>query len=177
MVSEITTELIKEKIRNIPDFPRQGIQFKDITTVLKEPDLFSYVVDTLYTDFKGKDITKVVCIESRGFMLGGALAYKLGAGFIPVRKSGKLPAKTYSVKYALEYGSDTMEIHRDAISSEDIVLLHDDLLATGGTAKAAMNLIRFLSPKKTYLSFFCELEYLDGRNNLKDLDVFSLIKF
>ena len=175
MVKKISLELIKDQIRNVPDFPKQGIQFKDITTVLKQPDLFAFVVDTLTEKFLNKGITKVVCIESRGFILGGAIAYRMGAGFVPIRKPGKLPAETYSKKYSLEYGSDAMEIHRDALTSDDIVLLHDDLLATGGTAKAAIELIRVAHPQKMYLSFFCELGFLNGRNQLIGYEINSLI--
>ena len=175
MVKEITVEQVKEQIRNIPDFPRPGIQFKDITTVLKQPDLFSFVVDVLSEMNVNKGITKVVCIESRGFMLGGAIAYKLGAGFVPIRKPGKLPSATFSKKYSLEYGSDAVEIHSDALTTDDIVLLHDDLLATGGTAKAAVDLVRILKPKDIHLSFFCELVHLNGRNLLSGYEIDSLI--
>jgi len=175
MVKEITVEQVKEQIRNVPDFPRPGIQFKDITTVLKQPELFAFVVDAISKSFLNKGITKVVCIEARGFMLGGAIAYRIGAGFIPLRKPGKLPARTYSKKYALEYGADAMEIHRDALTSDDIVLLHDDLLATGGTAMAAIELVRVMNPKKIFLSFFCELGFLDGRNQLTGYEINSLI--
>ncbi len=177
MVQEITLEQVKEQIRNIPDFPRKGVQFKDITTVLKQPELFAFVIDSISNKFINQGITKVVCIESRGYMLGGAIAYKIGAGFVPIRKPGKLPARTYSKKYALEYGSDAMEIHYDALSPDDIVLLHDDLLATGGTARAALDLIRLLKPKKIVLSFFCELGFLNGRQSLRGYEVNSLVIF
>ncbi len=177
MVQEITLELIKEQIRNVPDFPKPGIQFKDITTVLKQPELYSFVIESIAEIFSNKGITKVVCIESRGFILGGAIATKIGAGFVPIRKPGKLPAATYKKKYALEYGSDSIEIHRDALNSKDIVLLHDDLLATGGTAKAAIELIRTFSPKDIFLSFLCELDFLKGRTVLKDHKIHSLIHF
>lgn len=177
MVKELTVEQVKECIRDIPDFPRQGILFKDITTVLKQPDLFAFVVDSISEKYLNHGITKVVCIESRGFMLGGAIAYKIGAGFVPVRKPGKLPAATFSKKYDLEYGTDTIEIHRDAITTDDIVLLHDDLLATGGTAKAAIELVRAFHPPKIYLSFFCELGFLNGRNLISEYEINSLINF
>ena len=175
MVKEISLELIKEQIRNVPDFPKPGIQFKDITTVLKQPDLFAFVVDTLSEKFLNKGITKVACIEARGFILGSAIAYKIGAGFVPIRKPGKLPAETYSKKYSLEYGTNAIEIHRDALTPDDIILLHDDLLATGGTARAAIELIRVVHPKKMYLSFFCELGFLNGRNLLTGYEISSLI--
>jgi adenine phosphoribosyltransferase len=175
MVKEITIEQVKEKIRTIPDFPKPGIQFRDITTVLKQPELFTFVVDSMADSLLNRGITKVVCIEARGFMLGGAIAYKLGAGFIPIRKPGKLPARTYSKKYTLEYGSDAMEMHSDALTKEDVVLLHDDLLATGGTAKSATELIRVARPKEIILSFFCELGFLNGRNLLTGYEVNCLI--
>jgi adenine phosphoribosyltransferase len=177
MVQEITLELIKEQIRNVPDFPRPGIQFKDITTVLKQPGLYSYVVDTIANRFMGLGITKVACIESRGFILGGAIAARIDAGFVPIRKPGKLPAEIYSKKYTLEYGTNVIEIHKDALTSQDIILLHDDLLATGGTALAAIDLIKNFHPQKILLSFFCELDFLHGRDTLKDFTVHSMIHF
>jgi adenine phosphoribosyltransferase len=177
MAREITLDLIKEQIRNVPDFPRPGIQFKDITTILKQPDLYSYVINTISEKFINKGITKVVCIESRGFILGGAIATQIGAGFVPIRKTGKLPAPAYKINYALEYGSDTMEIHKDALSSQDIVLLHDDLLATGGTARAAIELINIFKPAGLFLSFLCELDFLEGRKALKEQSIHSLIHF
>ncbi len=177
MVQEITLDLIKEQIRNVPDFPKPGIQFKDITTVLKQPELYSFVIDTITNTFSNKGITKVVCIESRGFILGGAIATRIGAGFVPIRKPGKLPAATYKKQYALEYGTDAIEIHKDALNSQDIVLLHDDLLATGGTANAAIDLINTFKPKEILLSFLCELDFLDGRKALKNYKIHSLIHF
>ncbi len=177
MVQEITLETIKEQIRNVPDFPRPGIQFKDITTVLKQPELFSFLVDTIADIYKNCNITKMVCIESRGFILGGAIAAKIGAGFVPIRKAGRLPADTFSVNYALEYGSDGIEMHRDALNNEDIILLHDDLLATGGTAIAAIDLLSKFSLKKIYLNFLCELDFLNGRRVLKNYEISSLIHF
>ena len=135
---------LKSTIREIPDFPQKGIDFKDITTMLKNPEAFAYVVDSITERFQNKGITKVVSLESRGFIVGGALAYHLNAGFVPIRKSGKLPAKTVSMAYELEYGADKIEIHEDALDSNDIVLIHDDLLATGGTAMAALNLVQKL---------------------------------
>ena len=171
-------ETIKESIRNIPDFPIKGIQFKDITTAIKQPELFSKITDEIAGHFMDKGITKIVAIESRGFIMGGALAYKLGAGFVPVRKPGKLPAATYSVTYDLEYGKDSLEIHKDALQSEDVVLLHDDLLATGGTAMAALNLISLFNVKKSYASFIIELDFLKGRSRLSPpFDIYSLIHF
>ncbi len=177
MITDITIAEIKEEIRNIPDFPKKGIQFKDITTILKQPEYFSFLVDTIADAYKDSQITKVVCLEARGFILGGAIAARLGAGFVPIRKQGKLPAEKYSIKYALEYGIDSLEIHRDALSQNDIVLLHDDLLATGGTAKAAIKLLNNFNLKKTYLCFLCELNFLNGRERLTNYDISSLIRF
>jgi adenine phosphoribosyltransferase len=177
MKQEINLEIIKKNIRNIPDFPKPGIQFKDITTVLKHPGFFSFIIDSLSESYMNRGITKVVCIESRGFILGGAIAAKIGAGFVPIRKPGKLPAATYSKKYALEYGTDTLEIHKDSLTANDIILLHDDLLATGGTAMASVDLLKNFGSLKIYLSFLCELDFLYGRKVLKEFEVTSLIHF
>jgi adenine phosphoribosyltransferase len=177
MTNEINLEIIKENIRNIPDFPKPGIQFKDITTVLKHPGFFSFIINSLSEIYMNRGITKVVCIESRGFILGGAIAARIGAGFVPIRKPGKLPAASYSKKYALEYGTDILEIHKDAIDTNDVILLHDDLLATGGTAMASVELLRNFGSQKIYLSFLCELDFLQGRKILKEFEVDSLIHF
>lgn len=177
-MDNITIEHIRDSIRNVPDFPVPGILFKDITTALKRPDYFTFIVDCLYEYYKKEGITKVACVESRGFIIGGALAYRLGAGFVPVRKPGKLPADTYTVEYVLEYGNDKLEIHKDAFTEQDVVLIHDDLLATGGTAKATYELISKFNVKKTFFCFFCELEFLTGRKGLEYISpVFSMIKF
>jgi adenine phosphoribosyltransferase len=174
----ITKEELKESIRNIPDFPGPGIQFKDITTLLKQPELFRHVVETAAAYYTGKGITKTVAIESRGFITGGAIAAKLGTGFVPVRKPGKLPAAVFRKSYTLEYGEDAVEIHQDALSPEDIVLLHDDLLATGGTALAAIDLINRFRVRKIYVNFIVELDFLNGRARLTPpYDVFSQIHF
>jgi adenine phosphoribosyltransferase len=174
----LNLETIKQSIRNIPDFPVAGIQFKDITTAIKRPELFTMIIDHLADYYKDKAITKVVAVESRGFITGGALAYKLSAGFVPVRKPGKLPSDTFAKTYDLEYGTDTLEIHQDALQSDDIVLLHDDLLATGGTALAALDLIRMFHVKKAYVSFIVELDFLQGRKRLiASHEMFSLIHF
>lgn len=175
MIREITLEAIKEEIRTIPDFPKQGIQFKDITTVLLVPGYFNFLVDSISQLYKDSAVTRVVGLESRGFILGGAIASKLNAGFVPIRKQGKLPAAKFSKKYKLEYGSNTIEIHQDALKSDDTVLLHDDLLATGGTVQAALGLINTFKPKKIYINFLCELDFLKGRESLKSYDVTSLI--
>lgn len=178
MPNFVDINTIKNSIRDIPDFPKKGIIFKDITTALKQPDIFYSSVSYLYEFFKDKNITKVAAIESRGFIIGGALAFQLGAGFVPIRKPGKLPYKTHSIEYELEYGKDSLEIHIDAISKDDVVLIHDDLLATGGTSLAAFELIQKFEPSQCYFSFLCELSFLDGRNKIEHLaPVFCLFSF
>jgi len=168
---------LKSIIRDIPDFPKKGIIFKDITTLLKNPDALFSATEELYNLAKNKKITKVAGIESRGFILGGLLAHKLKAGFVPIRKPGKLPSEKLSESYSLEYGIDSIEIHKDAIEPGDIVLLHDDLLATGGTMKAACNLIEKLGGKVVQISFLIELTFLNGREKLKKYEVHSLIEY
>lgn len=168
---------LKSIIRDIPDFPKKGIIFKDITTLLKNPDALFSATEELYNLAKNKKITKVAGIESRGFILGGLLAHKLKAGFVPIRKPGKLPSEKLSESYSLEYGIDSIEIHKDAIEPGDIVLLHDDLLATGGTMKAACNLIEKLGGKVVQISFLIELTFLNGREKLKEFEVHSLIQY
>jgi adenine phosphoribosyltransferase len=171
-------KLLKESIRNVPDFPKPGIQFKDITTALKNAEILHKTADYLYDNYKNMGITKVVGIESRGFILGSILAYKLNAGFVLLRKQGKLPADTFAVEYALEYGSDKIEIHKDSLCAEDVVLLHDDLLATGGSANAAIDLIKIFNTKELHLNFLIELDFLEGQKRLKKVDsIFSLIHF
>ena len=170
-------ELLKKGLRTVPDFPKKGILFWDLTTLFKDPEAFRFTVDTIYELYRDKGITKVVSLEARGYILGSALAYRLGAGFIPVRKPGKLPAETYSETYMKEYGPDPLTIHQDALSDEDVVLLHDDLLATGGSAAAALKLIRRFSPRTVYANFIIELDELDGRKALpEDVDVTSLLQ-
>ena len=164
-------------IRNVPDFPVKGIQFKDITTLLKEPEVFSSAVDYMYAHFRSHDITRVVGIESRGFIFGAALAYKLNIGFVPVRKPGKLPAETLVEQYQLEYGKDSLEIHRDALDKHDRVLIVDDLLATGGTAAATCRLVKRLGAEIVGVSFLIELSELNGRAKLSEYEVHSLIKY
>jgi len=173
----ISHQSIKDSIRNIPDFPVKGIQFKDITTTLKQPLLFNQITEEFAAFYAAKGITKIVAIESRGFIIGGALAYRLNAGLVPVRKPGKLPSLTNKVTYDLEYGKDTLEMHRDALSPDDIVLIHDDLLATGGTALATLNLVSLFKIKKAYVSFIIELDFLKGRERLAPFEVFSLVHF
>ncbi|RUT78103.1 adenine phosphoribosyltransferase [Ancylomarina longa] len=168
----------KDSIRDVVDFPKEGIVFKDITTMLKSEKHLNTLVETLYQQYKGKGITKVVGLESRGFILGTVLAYKLGAGFVPVRKPGKLPAPTYSEKYSLEYGEDEIFIHQDALTADDVVLLHDDLLATGGTAKASIDLLNRFHLKNVFVNFLVELDFLKGRNKLNTkYEVDSLFHF
>lgn len=157
-------DLLLQNLRNIPDFPIPGIQFKDVTSLFKKPECMQELSNALYELYKDKGITKVVGIESRGFVMGAALAVKLNAGFVPIRKPGKLPAETISETYGKEYGSDTIEIHKDAIEENDVVLIHDDLLATGGTMLAAYHLVQKLNPKKVLINFLIELEGLKGRD-------------
>ena len=168
---------IKSSIRTVPDFPKKGIMFRDITTLLKDKDAFNYVVDKFYEHYKDKRIDKVVSVESRGFIFGSVLAYKLGAGFVPIRKPGKLPAEVIKQEYKLEYGTDSMEIHKDAIKPGERVLVHDDLLATGGTVAAACKLIEKLQGKVEGICFLIELTPLNGRKAIPGKDVFSLIEY
>ena len=160
---DMNTELLLANLRSIPDFPIPGILFRDVTTLFKSPECMKELEDTLYEMYKDKGITKVVGIESRGFIMGASLAIRLGAGFVLARKPGKLPAETIQETYQKEYGTDTIEIHKDAISADDVVLLHDDLLATGGTMLAAYNLVQKFAPKATYINFIIELIDLKGR--------------
>jgi len=169
---------LKDSIRNIPDFPIPGIQFKDVTTMFKEGDTLSELTEVLYETYKDKGITKVVGIESRGFIMGPILATKLGVGFVPIRKPGKLPAETYEESYEKEYGLDSVQIHQDALGENDVVLLHDDLLATGGTMKAAVELIKKFNPEKIYVNFLIELTELEGRGGFpEDIEIDSVISF
>ncbi len=164
-------------IRNVPDFPKKGIQFKDITTLIKDPKGLKNAIDDMAAAHKDKKITKVVGIESRGFIFGSGIAYQLGVGFIPIRKPGKLPAKTEAMEYSLEYGTDKIEIHVDAISKGDNVLIVDDLLATGGTAAAATKLVEKLGGKVAGVAFVIELAgSLHGRDLLKGYNITSLVK-
>lgn len=171
-------EYVKSKIRDILDFPQKGIVFKDLTTALKDSQALGKIGDELRRLYQDKGITKVVGIESRGFIAGSILAYELGAGFVPVRKPGKLPADTISVSYDKEYGKDTIEIHSDAITEDDIVLIHDDVLATGGTVAAAYSLVKSMKPKKIYINFIVEIEMLRGRAILpEEVEVTSFITY
>ena len=171
-------EFVKSKVRNIPDFPVKGIQFKDLTTAFKDPESLRIMCDAITELYEGKGITKVVGIEARGFIFGAILAERLGAGFVPLRKPGKLPAETIKKTYSKEYGEDTIEIHKDSITDDDVVLMHDDLLATGGTMAAALDLVKTMNPKKVYINFICELVDLKGRKLFpKDVEVTSLFDF
>lgn len=171
-------EDLKEKIRDVMDFPIKGIVFRDLTTMIKDADALRLMSDELVKIYKDLGVTKVVGIESRGFIGGSILAHRLGCGFVPARKPGKLPAETVKKVYAKEYGTDTIEIHRDAISSEDVVVIHDDLLATGGTMAACYELVKSMNPSKIYINFIVELEGLNGRKILPtDCEITSLLKY
>ncbi len=168
---------LKEFIREVPDYPKPGILFYDLTTLLKNAAAFHSLVDELCGHYAGKKVDAVVGIEARGFILAPALAYRLDAGFVPVRKPKKLPSKTASVTYQLEYGTDTLEIHADAIKPGQSVLISDDLLATGGTAAATVELVRKLGGKVVGASFAVELSFLNGRAKLPGIDVFTMIQY
>lgn len=170
---------LKNFIRTIEDYPIEGISFKDITTLLKDPGAFRNVVNQISEFCKGKGITKIVSLESRGFIVGGAVAYCVNAGFVPIRKKGKLPAIVVTESYELEYGVDQIEMHVDALNEEDVVLIHDDLLATGGTALAALNLVKQMNVKKIYFSFICDLTFIqtEKKKELAEYETQSLIKY
>lgn len=168
---------LKSMIRNVQDFPKKGIGFKDITTLVKNGPAFREVVDRICSHFEDKKIDSVLGIEARGFILAGAIAYKKGLGMIPVRKPKKLPAKTIREEYSLEYGSDAIEIHADAIQPGQNILVVDDLLATGGTVRAACNLVEKAGGKVAGIAFLIELDFLNGRSKLKEYEVLSLIHF
>lgn len=171
------TQDLKQFIRAIPDFPKPGILFRDITTLLSHHEAFKQAIDQLAAYYKGKGIQKVIGIESRGFLMAAPLAYLLGAGFVPVRKKGKLPFKTTAVSYELEYGTDTLELHIDGVLKGEKTLIADDLLATGGTAKATAELVQKNGGIVAGLGFLIELSDLKGREKLQGLDVFSLMQF
>ena len=171
-------EYIKSKIRDVKDFPTKRELFKDLTTVFKDPRALHVIGWDLSQLYRDKGITKVVGIESRGFIGGSILAFELGAGFVPARKPGKLPADTIRAEYKKEYGTDVIEMHRDAIGPDDVVVLHDDVLATGGTMAAAYELVKSMNPKKVYINFIIELSALNGRAALPaDAEVTSLIVY
>jgi adenine phosphoribosyltransferase len=173
----MSAEELRAKIREIPDFPKPGILFYDITTLLKDARAFRQAIDLMLEPYRGERIDKVVGMESRGFIFSAPMAYQLEAGLVPVRKLGKLPAETLTVEYALEYGSNTLEIHRDAISSGDRVLIVDDLLATGGTVKGTIELVERLKGEVVGLAFLVELDFLKGRDRLQGRRVTSAITY
>lgn len=173
----MNNSLLEKSIRNIPDFPKPGILFRDVTTLIQNKAAFKKAVDLLAKKYKGKKIDKVIGIEARGFIFGAAVAHRIGAGFVPVRKHGKLPFKTISATYELEYGTDTLEIHQDAINPGEKVLIIDDLLATGGTVKAATGLVNQLGGKISGIGFVIELVDLKGKDKFKEYPIYSLVKF
>ncbi len=170
-------EHLKELIREVPDFPKEGINFYDITTLLKDADGLKKTLDIMTDRYRGKGIDTVIGMESRGFIFAVPLAYQLGAGFVPVRKPGKLPSEKISLSYDLEYGQDTLEIHKDAVGEGSRVLIVDDLLATGGTARATADLVEKLNGDIVSLAFLCELTFLNGRQKLEGYDVHSFLKY
>ena len=174
----MTEQEVKNAIRNIPEFPQKGIQFKDLTTVFVRPDCLTWLKQQMVNKYQGKGVTKVIGIESRGFIIAPMVAEAIGAGFVPIRKPGKLPAEVVEVSYKKEYGTDVIQIHKDALTSDDIVVLHDDLLATGGTMQAAISLVKQFGVKQIYVDFIVELDALKGREVFdKDVTVESLIHF
>lgn len=178
MAQQVLIEQVKDKIRSIPDFPKPGILFRDITTALKDADTLRKMIDFICEEFKNEKIDYVVGLESRGFIFGMPVAYNLNAGFIPIRKPNKLPAKTLKETYALEYGTDTLEMHEDALKSGDKVLILDDLLATGGTCSAACNLVIRAGAEIVGCGFVIELVDLNGKDKLpKDCNIISMIKY
>lgn len=171
-------EYIKKRIRDVVDFPTKGIVFKDLTTVFKDPRALHIIGWDLAQLYRDKGVTKVVGVESRGFIGGSILAFEIGAGFVPARKPGKLPADTVRAEYKKEYGVDVIEMHRDAICEDDVVVIHDDVLATGGTMAAVYDLVKSMNPKKIYVNFIIELTALNGRSLLPaDAEVTSLIQY
>lgn len=174
----MSTQSLKDIVRNISNFPIDGIEFKDITTLFQSPESLKELSDIMYEKYKDKGITMVVGIESRGFFMGPAIALRLNTGFVPIRKPGKLPYKVLEESYTKEYGEDAIQIHADALTEDDVVLLHDDLLATGGTMLAAYKLVKKMGVKKVYINFLIELEDLEARKIFpKDVEVDSILKF
>lgn len=176
---KMNNKLLLDNLRSMPDWPIKGVNFRDVTTLFKNPDSLREICDEMYDLYKDKGITKIVGIESRGFVMSSALALRLGAGVVLCRKPGKLPCETVQESYAKEYGIDTIEIHKDSITKDDVVLLHDDLLATGGTMRAACNLVKKFHPKKIYCNFIIELinEGFEGRDIFDDdIEVSTLLQ-
>lgn len=170
-------EELKQAIRDVPDFPKKGIIFKDITPLLSQPELFRKIIDLLADRYRSRKIDKIIAIEARGFILGAALAYRLRTGFVPIRKKNKLPWKVFSAAYALEYGQDSLEVHQDALQSHEKVLIIDDVLATGGTVSAVSELIGKLGAEVIEVACLIELTFLNGREKLGQTPVFSLIQY
>lgn len=170
---------LKKEIREIQDYPKEGISFKDITTLTGNPKALNFVIDSVFEEFKDKGITKVVGLEARGFIFGGAIASRLNAGFVPIRKKNKLPGKVMTETYELEYGEDRIEMHIDGLLENDVVLIHDDLLATGGTAHAALRMIEKCGIGQVYFSFVCDLEFIDtpSKRHLKNYTNQVLVKY
>ena len=168
---------LKRFIRNVPDFPKKGIVFRDITTMINNKEIFKHVIDELARRYRARGIDYIVSVESRGFIFGAALAYVIGCGLVPVRKKGKLPYETHRATYDLEYGTDTLEIHKDAFEKGKRILILDDLLATGGTTCAVIDLVNKLGGEITEAAFVIELEFLNGRGKIKGVPVFSLVKY
>jgi adenine phosphoribosyltransferase len=173
----MTTDELKSKIRNVPDFPIKGVMFRDITTLVKDKAAFKYVVDQLYERYKDKKIDQVIGIESRGFIFGGALAHRLGCGFVPARKLGKLPSETIEESYELEYGRTSLQMHIDAIKKGDRVLVLDDLLATGGTIRATANMVERLGGTIVEIAVVIELSFLKGRDKLKNYKIYAMLDY
>ena len=174
----MTIEEVKKQIRDVQNFPIKGIVFKDLTTAFKNPDCMRFFENAMYDIYKDKGITKVIGIESRGFIMAPVLGNKLGVGFVPIRKKGKLPAETIEISYAKEYGVDIIQLHKDALTPDDVVLIHDDLLATGGTMRAACELVRKFGVKKIFVNFLVELDFLKGREKFdENIVVDSLIHY
>jgi adenine phosphoribosyltransferase len=173
----MTQDQLKSKIRNVPDFPIKGIMFRDITTLVKDPQAFKYVIDTLADRYRDKKIDQIVGIESRGFIFGGALAHRLGCGFIPARKPGKLPAETIEESYELEYGRTSLQLHIDSLNKGDRIVIIDDLLATGGTIRATANMVERLGGEILEIAVVVELTFLKGREKLKNYSIYSMVDY
>jgi len=173
----MTTDQLKSKIRNVPDFPIKGIMFRDITTLVKDPAAFKYVIDTLTERYRDRKIDQIIGIESRGFIFGGALAHRLGCGFIPARKPGKLPAETIEESYELEYGRTSLQLHIDSIKKGDRIVIIDDLLATGGTIRATANMVERLGGEILEIAVVVELTFLKGREKLKNYNIYSMVEY
>jgi adenine phosphoribosyltransferase len=168
---------LKKYVRDIPDFPQKGVMFRDITVILKTPEVFKHAIDSIVEKYRKEKIDKIVSIEARGYIFGGAIAYNMGCGMVPVRKLGKLPAETVRMQYDLEYGTNTIEIHKDGIKKGERILVFDDVLATGGTMLAACKLVEMLGGTIVGCAFLINLTYLPGSQTLKDYRVFSLVEY